>query len=382
MQLTKVDIRDVGALATLRPLEVAAYLKAKGWLAQPSAAASSVWTKAIADDEFEVVVPLDQSQRDFALRMGELLHTVAIAEGRSQGDVYSDLLTTYADVIRIRIDDPELSDGTLPIDTHAQAAQKVRDLLLAAACSALQRRAVWHRRKPTQAVDQVRKLRVGQTERGSYIITVISPVSPVLHSPDHGCLFESEPPYDRQVTQMLASSLATLADVSQQAALTQELSSFDESIQKGVSANLCDAVAGLWGDDDRNRNLEFTFSWSPARPVAAHVPSFVKITSERIPIIREASRLMKERSPYEDFELEGAVVKLERTEGQISGRVTVIGSVDGKPHRVLVELSDPQYQTAANAHLRQQPFHCIGTLVRQGRGYVLREPRDATTDAE
>lgn len=91
---------------------------------------------------------------------------------------------------------------------------------------------------------------------------------------------------------------------------------------------------------------------------------------------------MKERSPYEDFELEGAVVKRERTEGQASGRVTVIGSVDGKPHRVLVELSDPHYQIAATAHLSEQPFHCVGTMVRLGRGYVLRKPRDVTTDAE
>ena len=213
-----VDIRDVTAINSLRPLEVAAYLRAKAWLQQPSAPSASVWTKGAGDDQFEAVVPLNQSHMDFALRMGELLQTVAIAEGRSQADVYSDLLTTYADVIRIRIDDPELSDGTLPIETHAQVAQKVRDLLLAAACSALQRRTVWHKRKPAQAVDQVRRLRVGQTERGSYVITVISHVSPALHPKQNGALFESEPPYERQVTQMLATSLATLDEASEKAA--------------------------------------------------------------------------------------------------------------------------------------------------------------------
>lgn len=378
----RIDIRDASAVGSLRPLEVAAYLRAKAWTQQPSAPTSSVWTKGTGDEQFEAVVPLDQGQRDFALRMGELLHTVAVSEGRSQADVYSDLLTTYADVIRIRIDDPELSDGTLPIEAHAQVAQKVRDLLLAAACSALQRRPVWHKRKPAQAVDQVRRLRIGQTERGSYIITVISRVSPSLHPMRDGMSFESEPPFERQVIGMLATSLATLDEASEKAALSQEFNSFEASVSKGVSANLCDAVAGLWGDDDRNRNLEFAFSWSPARPIQEGIPSWVKIASDRIPIIREASRVMRERSPYEDFELDGAVVKLERSEGQPAGKVTVIGPVDGKPHRVQLVLSEPHYQTAIRAHQQEQPFRCVGTLVREGRGYVLLDPRDVTVEAD
>jgi hypothetical protein len=104
----------------------------------------SIWTKDADDGPLEVLLPLDTSKRDYALRMGELLQTLAISEGRSQKDVYADLLTTCADLVRIRLDDPELLDGTLPIKTHAIVAQKVRDLLLAAACSALSRRPVWH----------------------------------------------------------------------------------------------------------------------------------------------------------------------------------------------------------------------------------------------
>ncbi|MFM7166196.1 MAG: hypothetical protein ACKO3T_13230 [Planctomycetaceae bacterium] len=378
----KVDIRDVAAMQALRPLEVVTYLRARSWIQQPPTAHGSVWVKGEADEQMEAVVPMDPQRRDFALRMGELLQTIAVAEDRSQVDVYSDLLTTCADVIRIRIDDPELTDGTLPIEAHAVIAQKVRDLLLAAACSALQSRAIWHKRKPAQAVDQVRRLRIGQTERGSYIITVISRVSPELHLPQDGQGMDAEPPYERKVTQMLATSLATLDQVSATAALNQEFSVFERSVDKGVSANLCDAVAGLWGDDDRNRNLEFTFSWSVARPVDAQIPRRINFGSDRIPIIREASRVMKERSPYEDYELDGAVVKLERAEGQPTGKVTIIGAIDGKPHRVSLELADPHYGLAIKAHHQQQPIHCVGTLVKAGRGYTLRDARDVSIENE
>ena len=371
-----VDIRDVKAVSSLRPLEVAAYLRSKGWLQQATRTSASVWYKGTDGDDFEAVIPLDQAMRDYALRMGELLQTLAKVEARSQTDVFSDLLTTYADVIRIRIDDAELKDGTLPIEAHAQIAQRVRDLFLAAACSATERRAVWHTRKPNQAIEQVRRLRIGQSERGSYIITVISRVSPILHPAQNGTLFEAEQPFERQVTQMLASSLAALDSAAATAALSGEFISFDEAVSKGVSANLCDAVAGLWGDEDRDRNLEFLFSWSPARPIVGSFPSRVKFGPDRIPFIREASRVMKERAPFEDFELEGAVVRLDRPPGQPAGRVTIIGAVDGKPRRVTLDLGDPHYHLAVEAHDQERPLRCSGTLVRDGRSLVLREPRD------
>ena len=376
-----IDIRDASAVQTLRPLEVAAYLRSKSWEQKEATARASRWIHTIDADVFEAVVPLDESIRDYAIRMGEVLHTLALAEGRPQGEVYADLLTTFADVVRIRIDDPEAKDGTLAIETNAQIAQRTRDLLLAAACSATEHRAVWHTRNPVQAVEQVRQLRVGQSERGSYVVTVISRVSPALKVPDNGQLFESATPFARQVIQTLATSLATLDAAAATAALSGTFDSFEQSVAKGVSANLCDAVAGLWGDDARQRTLEFTFSWSPARPVEAPVPSRVRFGADRIPFIREASRVMKERAPVRDFELRGAVVKLDRPPDTETGKVTVLGLVDDRPMRVTLELQDPLYNLAVTAHADQLAFRCIGSLVREGRSYRLQNPTEVATVA-
>jgi hypothetical protein len=377
-----IDIRDASAIRTLRPLEVAAYLRSTGWDAKEPTAKASTWMRTNGAEVFEVTVPLDETLRDYALRMGEVLHTLAAAENRSQGQVFSDLLTTFADVLRIRIDDPEAGDGTLSIEAHAQIAQKARDLLLAAACSAMEHRAVWHTNKPAQAIEQVRKLRVGQSERGSYIVTVISRVSPALTVPSNGELFESDLPFERQVTQTLATSLAALDAAAATAALSGKFDSFEQSVTKGVSANLCDAVAGLWGDEVRQRTLEFTFTWSPARPLEMQVPSQVRFSADQIPVIREASRVMKERSPVSDFELEGAVVKLDRKPGAEFGKVTVLGLVDGRPKRVTFELGEPLYHLAVQAHDQERALRCSGSLQREGRGYQLQNPRDVIVEEE
>ena len=372
-----VDIRDVKAVQMLRPLEVAVYLRAKGWVEQKSfTPKASIWTTAKSKHEFEALVPLDQAVRDYSLRMGDVLRTLAAVEDRSQSQIYADLLTTCADVVRIRIDDPDLQDGTLPMEFHAQVAQKARDLVMAAACAATEHRSVWHTKKPDQAVEHVRKMRIGQSERGSYIMTLISRVSPALHVPNNGRLFEIETPFERRVIQTLASSLEQLDLAAQKAATSGEFASFEESVSKGVNANLCDAVVGLWGDDDAPRNLEFLFSWSPSRPVESQIPSKVRFSPDRIPVIREAARVMRDRAPVSDFELEGAVVICAHQPGQTEGKITVIGQVDGKPKRVALELRVPDYHRAVEAHKEGRMLRCFGSLVRDGRSYTLQSPRE------
>ena len=68
-----IDIRDVEAMQALRPLEVAAYLRSHGWTSREAGTGrATVWTLTVAGEEYEALLPLDPSIRDFALRMGDL----------------------------------------------------------------------------------------------------------------------------------------------------------------------------------------------------------------------------------------------------------------------------------------------------------------------
>lgn len=378
----KVAIRDPASVLSLRPLEVVSYLRSTGWQrAEFHEGRFAVWTFG---EDYEALLPLRTDQRDYALRMGELLGTLSQVEDRSQLEVLRDLLVTGADVIRIRLADGDLADGSMPIEEHSNLAQKARDLMLAAACSAIEPRAIWRKRKPDQAVDYLRGVRVGQSERGSYVMTVHSRVPPKL-APAQANLFgevEEEEPYERLVTSGLANALQAVEQAAELSATDGLVCGFDEAVRKGVSANLCEAVSGLASDGDGDRLVEFGFSWSRSRPVAPEQVSRVALPADRAPYVREAARLLRERAPTEDFDLEGAVIKLERPEGATIGQVTVYGIVDDRSRRVTVALGDEEYHQAVNAHDRGQAVRCSGRLVRQGRGYRLENPVGFEVQAE
>ena len=114
----KVAVQDTATLRTLRPLEVAAYLRAKGWREEADLnGKASLWLLRQPDGSaLDVTLPLRRSLADYTLRMEELLTTLANAERRSQLEVLRDIQTTASDLIRVRAPSREAEDGTLPFE--------------------------------------------------------------------------------------------------------------------------------------------------------------------------------------------------------------------------------------------------------------------------
>ena len=375
----KVSVRDAATLSALRPLEVVSYLRSTGWskaAEQPNRV--SIWLfRDAAGEEFEIALPLSHSFRDFALRMGDALRTLEAVENRSQMEILRDLLVTSADVVRVRLIDSEPADGSLPLEDGAQFFLRAKEMVLAAACAASGPRAYYPSKKPTQAMEYLRKARLGQTEQGSFVLTIISPVAPSL-SGENGHPFEIDDPFERRVTLTLASALAATRIAAEAAASSGSLQSFIEAVPKGVSANLCDSLVGMTAQSGVTHDLELAFTWSRSRPLVPETltPNKIIVPADAMPMIDEAARYFKETSPREDFELRGPVVRLERAEGAPVGRVTVLGFVDQQPRKVKIELGDADYHRAVVAHDRQQAVSCYGVLVREGHSFRVSDPHD------
>lgn len=178
--------------------------------------------------------------------MAEVLSTLADVEGRSQLEVLRDLQTTASDLVRVRAPSRGADDGTLPLDQAVVFVERSRDMMLAAACAAIDKRPVYAKRKAQQAMDYLGHVRMGQTERGSYVLTIFSPVPPELR-PAQETLFPVEPeePYERAVTRTLMSALKALEGAARDAAVEGNMTPFQAAVSQGVSTNLCDAVVAL-----------------------------------------------------------------------------------------------------------------------------------------
>jgi hypothetical protein len=373
----KATIYDSTSLRALGPLEVAAYLRSTGWRQVDRLGDRGVvWTFTASNgDGFEILLPLNRDLADFLPRMADVISVLERAERRSQLEIVRDLIAAPADVIRIRAQQPESRDGTIPLDDGVELVQRAREMLLAAACAAVQPKAFFPPRKPVEAVAYMEKVRLGQTERGSYVVTLLSRVPPSLEPTKSGQThLDVEDPFERRVTQTLARALMAIRKASQDSATTGDFASFQNAIQAGVSANLCDALAAMAGGSAAAEDLEVNFTWSRLRPLETNEPRRILLSADAIPTIEEAGRIFRETSPRQDFELLGFVIGLQRTDPEQPGRVTISGFVDETARRVTLELTGKDYELAITAHRDRRPIRCLGELVKSGHQFELQNP--------
>ena len=225
---------------------------------------------------------------------------------------------------------------------------------------------------------------MGQSERGSYIVTVLSRIPadpPQVQTtlPHPG--FDTPPPevpFERRVTHTLATALVRLHRAATSVANGGDIDAFEASIEYGVSADLCESVA-LVRECASVAELGVSIGLALARPVK-DVPSLAGVVFPHhlIEVIADAGRVLRDREPVEDFELKGPVIQVTRPEETMHGKATMYGLVEGSQRKVVVELWGDDWRKATRAmeereHLR---LHCVGKLERAGRSFVLNNPRD------
>ena len=91
--------------------------------------------------------------------------------------------------------------------------------------------------------------------------------------------------------------------------------------------------------------------------------------------ISVVSAVFKEKSPQEEFELEGVVIKLMRTAKTGPGTITISGAVEDKVRRISAELDEKNYLVAVKAHANHDVIRVTGELVKSGGPWILKNPR-------
>lgn len=361
----KASIRDKDALTAVSPAALAAYARAAGWSrTEDYGDHSDVYASEGAP---EIVIPRSQRLGDYASVVSRLIEIFAQAAGMDTLSLYRDLVTADCDVVRVRAA-PEGGNGSVNLNDGVSLVTGARNMLLAAACSLGELRPSYHASANREASDYLRRIHLGQTEQGSFVVTLLSPVVPVP------TLFDSmeEDQPERRMTLRLLEALTATREATERAS-GGDGNAFPEAVPHGTSANLCEALATLI---EPFRGLDVGMTWARTCP---RKPSrqTVRFGASDAPILREAARLFREWGPRPDMSLVGHVQRLKRDADEMGGTITLRTDIDGRVLSVVAVLSQPDYDRAIQAHKIRAPVVVKGDLERFGRRWRLRDPRIA-----
>lgn len=364
----RVDIRDNEALMAVSPDALAAYARSYGWVrVDRYGAHSDVY---VADQLPELVLPRTQRLGDYSSVVGHLIKIFAEVTGQGQLSLYNDLVTANRDVVRVRVG--ESVDGSLSVDSGVDLIGGSRDMLLAAACSLREPQPVYRAGANREASDLLGQIRLAQTEHGSFVVAlwtpVVSPPIPELF-PEYGEA-EHDEPAERRLTRRLAGALqATRLAIERVVEGVQ--GAFAQKVEQGVSANLCEAVAKLIAPFP---TLDVSVTWARTRPMES-TRTEVLFGKADAPILLEAARLFRLREPKPDVRLFGFVRRLGRDETESDGAIALSTSLEGRQVSVAVTLRQSDYERAIQAHRDQASVGLQGDLERCGERWRLLNPR-------
>jgi len=364
--------------ATIDPNDVRWYAINQGWKLVDTKNTSIIVFNHPVHKTRQIQVPLGGEKSDFVLMMREVVSKFSEIEQRPLAEIVHDVHHPYEDILRLRLSSKLAESGTLPLDAGLKLIQNGREMLVASACSVHQPQAFYPRKSFKPVEDFISRCQLGQTEIGSYVTTILTPpMPPRAASSSDSDMFQGisnpdeELPFERKVTLKLMTALSILS----QAVQNGDERLIETGAGAGVSADLCEAVAGIPAPDEAV--LQISFAWSPLRPIRQpNALKPVRFVQSDLAFIKEAGRKLRKRVVRTDT-IEGHIYGLAADPTILPdshGTVTIRASVDGKYDRVRFNLGLGDYKKACDAHRDGRKIRVEGILNRGEQSKLFEMP--------
>ena len=376
----EVQIRDTAALNRVSPVMLRAYLGSHGWVrAETWRGRIVVWAKTQGDEVRELLMPLRERSDAYAVRIAEAVVLLSEVEGRSQLDVYYDLLGAGADAIRLRSLNGVGETGR-NFNNSVDFLTRARDLITSAARFADHPgQAVYRGRASGTVTDYVRTIQQLPGYTGGNELTLHSPVlAGYGGQTDFGD--DVKPPFPRLTTLTLHESLRVADNIVAEVLGGAEIApTFAEAAPLGVSANFCDAVATL---ARQGHGIGVNISWAHARPAHISAGEFV-FPESSADVFREGASWLRLNNPFLNAHITGAIVRLDRQQPrEFDGQAIVMSALDGRPVALQVQFAIADRDEVLRAFRDGVEINLDGDIHHSGNKYEVRNLRNFTVARE
>ncbi|MCR5293705.1 MAG: hypothetical protein K6E30_00835 [Lachnospiraceae bacterium] len=353
----------------INPLAVAQYLRNTNWEEFETKRDYVKIFQHITDagEFYQVQIPMEKELADYKTAMFDSIAQIALVEGQSTERLMLYLLNPNTDILKIRLQKNDIEGGSLLFDDAISLYGNAKKLIAAAAQDVLRPQKYHQGRQDDTVASFVNNCKFGQTEIGSYVISVVCPFAELDESEEYKQLsiFSDEEEcansLTRRVTNRIMQNVSTIKKNIDRGKL-ETLVSDDENPL--ISANFYEALAGM-DLETEDTTIEFSAQWSPVVKINRYQESKIALSHDYYqPIITTIEKLRGSISTHQ--RILGRVKKLESTPDankRESGKVTMVYlDEDEKKKTVRVLLNKDDYNRAIEAHEAGRHVEVIGDI--------------------
>ncbi|PIP54812.1 MAG: hypothetical protein COX07_03265 [Bacteroidetes bacterium CG23_combo_of_CG06-09_8_20_14_all_32_9] len=270
-------------IENINPLQIQKYLKSTGWnFIQSKRPQIGIYFLNKGAEWFEVTLPLKKEYADFEQAIKIIIERIAEVEKKEFKDVLNRLVLPVSDIVKFRVVNSETEYGTISFDDGFNLLQNAKKTLYTTACDYIKPELYHQRLSFKKANDFINNCRLGQTEHGSFIGSVICPFIKENDSDivEQLSLFDTEENFQesltRKVTEKLMISLTQLKSLIE----TDQLQQLEDQEVPVMSGNFIESLISL-SLPSKESTIEVITDWAPTVPIVnSYIP--IKFSKDHI----------------------------------------------------------------------------------------------------
>ena len=157
-------------------VDIVKYLKDLGWKEIESKRPNvKVFQLTDGDKLYQANIPTSRDLSDYNSAMYRALEQIALSSKKSAEHVLLELLNPLSDIIRFQVEEASADSGTIKVEDAISLYENAKKLVTFGSMDYLHP-AQYHLGRPdSESQDLVQNCRFGQTEIGSYIVSLVVP---------------------------------------------------------------------------------------------------------------------------------------------------------------------------------------------------------------
>lgn len=358
------------------------YLAKTGWTESQYKKIDQIKYQFQGDDLF-VLVPRNRTV-DYVHLVNNLITTLSQVEDRDPALVVKNILNPNVDTLKFRFLGSSAESGSLPLDYMLNAVQNIRDSLIFSACGELNSRPSYERQM-NRAKEMIEKSRFGQTEIGSFVITVDMPL--VMPVAVRQAAAQPQPtvvdqntitPIERRIISRIIRGVEKARNV----AFSGDQVDPANDYRVNLNANLAEALSAL-RPDGADLNVELSAVWDRSIATAGLPMNPVVIEERTFESLKSIGSVLRGSIESRSVELRGRISGLTRDDSDPDDEanenwVTIRTTTENMPKTIRVSLSAQDYLRACDWHRDKTSIMIKGTLEKPGKNWLLTGYSDLT----
>lgn len=352
------------------------YITLNGWVKDDNFPKKNIGL--FKKDGLSLVLPTKITNNgDFRYTLDKAIQLLSNYEERALEQIVSDIDKLYTDYFKFRIASENTKNGTIPLGEIKPILDGLFGLMKASIANE-KLPTPYFRTISKEQYSSINNFRFGQTEVGSFIITVETENTDFLGEPEPLQMGLSEDfrdeTFERKVMNRIQISMHQLVK-----AISNDRIDFiiNDGYLTGLNGNMSESLLEMIYNIDYNSKFEFISRFSPAFGNLQSKSAKLTIPTASKEVLTEVSKAFK-KLPDEQkkIALHAKVVSINSQDftKDNSNRV-ILRPVDGlsKIKNLYVTLSENEYKAACDFIKNDQTITVTGTIKKEGNVWILIE---------